>query len=329
LTFGGVQLELGMLNDPVLRATFWALLSSLLGVLSLATLLGVVLKRVVAHGAPHAVIDNLNSRNKAWWVMLLAGALAFVTGKAGVVLMCLGLSFMALREFITVVGRRPGDHAMLACAFYVVLPLQYLWVWLGLEWLVLLFVPLVGMTLLPIIWVASVPASGGLDHLARTQWGLMACVYGLSHLPALVDLPIAGFAGRQVLLAIYFLVVVQFGDVLQFMWGKLLGRHRVAPRLSPSKTVEGLCGGLISLLGVGWLLSSLTPFTPWQAAWVAFLIGLAGFFGALVMSAIKRACGTKDWGSAIEGHGGALDRIDSMVLTVPLFYHLLRVGWGD
>jgi phosphatidate cytidylyltransferase len=304
------------------------LLFSLLGVLSVATLVGWVLKRKVARGAPHAVIDNLNSRNKAWWGMLLAGALAFVAGKPGVVLMCLALSFMALREFMTVVGRRPGDHAMLVCAFYVVLPLQYLWVWLGLQWLTLLFVPLVGMTLLPLVWMGSGAVTGGLDHLARTQWGLMACVYGLSHLPSLLDLPIVGFAGRQVLLAIYFLVVVQFGDVLQFIWGKLLGRHRVAPNLSPSKTVEGLVGGLISLVGVGYWLSDLTPFEPWQAGLVAFWIGVAGFVSGLVMSAIKRACGTKDWGSAIEGHGGVLDRIDSMVLTAPLFSHLLRVGWS-
>jgi len=317
-----------MLNDPILMATFWTLMSSLLGVLSVATLVGLVLKRTVARGAPHAVIDNLNSRNKAWWVMLLAGALAFVLGQAGVLLMCLALSFMALREFMTVVGRRPGDHAMLVCAFYVVLPLQYLWVWLGLQWLALLFVPLMGMSLLPMAWMLSGATTGGLDHLARTQWGLMACVYGLSHLPGLFDLSVAGFADRQVLLAIYFLLVVQFGDVLQFVWGKLLGRHPVAPRLSPSKTVEGLVGGLISLVGVGWLLSELTPFEPWQAGLVAFGIGVAGFVSGLVMSAIKRACGTKDWGSAIGGHGGVLDRIDSVVLTAPLFYHLLRWGWS-
>jgi phosphatidate cytidylyltransferase len=153
-------------------------------------------------------------------------------------------------------------------------------------------------------------------------------VYGLSHLPGLFDLSVTGFADRQVLLAIYFLLVVQFGDVLQFIWGKLLGRHPVAPRLSPSKTVEGLVGGLISLVGVGWLLSDLTPFQPWQSGLVAFGIGVAGFVSGLVMSAIKRACGTKDWGSAIGGHGGVLDRIDSVVLTAPLFYHLLRWGWS-
>lgn len=313
-----------MLNDAALMGMFWAVLSSLLGVLSVATLLGLVLKRTVAQNAPHAVIDNLNSRNKAWWVMLVAGAMAFVLGQGGVLLMCLALSFMALREFMTVVGRKPGDHAMLLCAFYVVLPLQYLWVHLGLEWLTLLFVPLVGMSLLPIVWMSSSAVAGGLDHLARTQWGLMACVYGLSHMPALFDLPIAGFADRQVLLAIYFLLVIQLGDVLQFIWGKLLGRHPVAPRLSPSKTVEGLAGGLISLAAVGWLLSDLTPFAPWQSGLLAFGLGVAGFVSGLVMSAIKRACGTKDWGFAIAGHGGVLDRIDSLVLPAPLFYHLLR-----
>lgn len=316
-----------MLTDPALLPTFLLLLSSVLGALTLASVVGVVLKLKVARGAPHDVIDNLNSRNKAWWVMIVIGTGAFLCGKAGVVILFALLSFMALREYMTLAGKRAGDHAVLAGLFYVALPLQYLWVWLEWELLGFLFIPLVVMIGLPIAMLLRGPSAGYLDSVARAQWGMMVCVYGLSHVPALFNLHADGFGDKQILLVIYFMLVVQLADVLQYVWGKLLGRHLAVPRLSPSKTVEGLIGGIATASLIGVALYPITPFTPSQAGLVALAVCLMGFLGGLVMSAIKRDRGAKDWGGTIHGHGGVLDRLDSVVLSAPVFYHVVRWGW--
>ncbi len=131
------------------------------------------------------------------------------------------------------------------------------------------------------------------------------------------------------MLILFLLIVVQASDVLQYIWGKLLGRHKLAPALSPSKTWEGLIGGVLSATVLGALLHPLTPFSVGQAAAIAFMINLMGFFGGLVLSGIKRDHGAKDWGSMIQGHGGVIDRLDSILFAAPVYFHVLRYVFQD
>ena len=168
-----------------------------------------------------------------------------------------------------------------------------------------------------------------MSRVAEIQWGLMITVFSLSHVPALLTLQIAGFDGRNLLLIAFLILVVQSSDVLQYVWGKLLGRRRIAPDLSPSKTVEGFIGGVLSASLLGALMWWLTPFTPLQAGAMSLAITLMGFFGGLVMSAIKRDRGVKDWGWLIEGHGGVLDRLDSVIFAAPVFFHITRYWWAS
>jgi phosphatidate cytidylyltransferase len=126
------------------------------------------------------------------------------------------------------------------------------------------------------------------------------------------------------MLLLYLMIVVQMSDVFQYVCGKLFGRTKLAPSVSPSKTVEGLVGGGAIAIVIGTLLHGMTPFSPWQAAGMSLLIVVAGFFGGLVLSAIKRDLGVKDWGRTIEGHGGILDRMDSVCFAAPLFFHATR-----
>ena len=147
-------------------------------------------------------------------------------------------------------------------------------------------------------------------------------------MPALLSLNIPGYEGKNVLLVAFLVVVVQLSDVLQYVWGKLIGRHKIAPHLSPSKTWEGFVGGVASASAVGAGLWWMTPFTPLEAAGLALVITLMGFFGGLVMSAIKRDKGVKDWGHLIAGHGGFIDRLDSVVFSAPVFFHLTRYFWS-
>jgi phosphatidate cytidylyltransferase len=157
----------------------------------------------------------------------------------------------------------------------------------------------------------------------------MISVFCVSHVPALLTLPIPGYTGRNLLLIFFLVLVVQSSDVLQYVWGKLLGRHKIAPLLSPSKTVEGFIGGVASASLIGAALWWITPFTWWQAGLLALVINLMGFLGGLVMSAIKRDRGVKDWGRMIEGHGGMLDRLDSVIFAAPIFFHMVRYWWSD
>ena len=298
------------------------------GVLLLASAVGAVLKHAVARGQPHAVIDNLVQRVNAWWVMVGAIGVAFTFGQAGVVLLFAGISACALREFTKVLDTGDADRPAIAVAFLLVLPLQYAAVWAGWFNVYAVLVPLLAFIALP---VAGLLGSGGtqryLERTARLQWGLVACVLCISHVPALVALPMPGEAGRAghpLLLIAFLVIVVQGSDVLQYIWGKLLGRRKVAPVLSPSKTWEGLVGGVASATAVGAALHWITPFTPLQAGAVALLLCTLGFLGGLVMSAIKRDRGVKDWGQLIQGHGGMLDRLDSLVFAAPVFFHVVR-----
>jgi len=304
-----------------------ALFAGIGGVLILASLIGWLLKVRLAPNSPHPVIDNLNTRINAWWVMVAVIGLAFLFGKAGVIFLFAFASLAALREFITITYTRRADHLALATGFFVVLPLQYWLIWMDWYGLYSIFIPVYAFLVLPILAALSGDVTRFLDRTAKVQWGLMICVFCLSHVPALLTLPIAGFEERNLLLIAFLVVVVQSSDVLQYVWGKLFGRRKIAPELSPSKTVEGFIGGLLSATALGAMLWWITPFNPWQAALMALAINLMGFFGGLVMSAIKRDRGIKDWGNMIEGHGGMLDRLDSICFAAPVFFHATRYWW--
>jgi phosphatidate cytidylyltransferase len=253
--------------------------------------------------------------------------LAFAFGKAGVIVLFALASLAALREFITLTPTRRGDHLALAVAFFVVLPLQYYLVWINWYGLYSVFIPVYVFLLLATIAALRQDTKDFMTRVAETQWGLMISVFSLSHVPALLGLEIPGYEGRNLLLIAFLVLVVESSDVLQYVWGKLIGRHKIAPELSPSKTVEGFIGGVASATVLGALLWWVTPFSPWQAGAIALLINLMGFFGGLVMSAIKRDRGVKDWGWMIEGHGGVLDRLDSVIFAAPVFFHTVRYFW--
>lgn len=304
-----------------------AIFSGVAFILVIATLIGRMLRCRAGGERPSPAIENLNARINAWWAMVALIGFAFLFGSAGVIVLSAILSFAALREFVTLTNTRPGDHGALLAAFFVALPVQYILVWYEWYGLYAIFIPVYAFLLMPVIAVLRGDTRRFLERISEVQWALMLCVFCLSHVPALLALNIPGFEGRQLGLIVFLVAVVQASDVLQYVWGKLAGRTKIAPSVSPSKTVEGFTGGVVSaaLLGAG--LWWITPFAPWQAALLAFVITLMGFIGGLVMSAIKRDRGVKDWGRMIEGHGGILDRLDSLIFAAPIFFHLVRYFW--
>lgn len=307
--------------------TLFNVFAAVFAALAVASGIAAILKWRLAPGASGAVIDNLNARINAWWWMVGVLAVAFWIGEGGIIVLFGLISFQALREFISLTHTRRGDHHALMWCFFFFLPAQYVLIashWYG---LFSILIPVYAFLLLPISATLCSDAERFLERAAKVQWGLMICVYCLSHVPALLTLVIPGFEGRNAQLIVFLVLTVQSSDVFQYVWGKLFGKRKLAPAISPSKTLEGLVGGVLTSTVLGAALYWLTPFDVWQAALVALTINIVGFFGGFVLSAIKRDRGVKDWGTLIEGHGGMLDRVDSISFSAPIFFHILRYWW--
>lgn len=309
--------------DPVLAR----LLGGVLGLLVVASCVGLVLARRARDDRAKATIRNFNDRTNAWWVMVAVFAGALALGRTGTVVLFGLLSFLALREFITLTPTRRGDHRTLFWVFFVITPLQYWVVWKEWYGLFAVLVPVWAFLFVPVRSAMAGDCGEFLGRTARIQWALMVCVYCVSHAPMLLSLRIPDFRGSPMSLLLYLILVVQLSDVFQYVWGKMLGRRKIAPNVSPNKTWEGFVGGILTASAIGAGLWWATPFAPWQSALVSLAVCLAGFAGGLVMSAIKRDRGVKDYGTLIEGHGGVMDRIDSICFAAPVFLHLVRYFW--
>jgi len=301
-----------------------ALAAGVLAVLVVATVAGFVLRRLAKSDSARASLDNLNQRTASWWVMSAIFALSAAVGQTGTMVLFGLISFFALREFLTLTPTRRSDHRAMLLAFFVVTPLQYFL--LGIEWygMFSIFIPVYVFLLVPISSALKGDVERFLERTSEIQWGLMVCVFTISHAPALLTLKLPGYDGENAKLLAYLVIVVQASDVLQYIFGKTFGRHKVAPRISPNKTWEGLIGGAAGAALIGTGLWWITPFAVWESLIFSLVIVIMGFFGGLTMSAIKRDRGVKDFGTLIEGHGGMMDRIDSLSFAAPIFFHLTR-----
>lgn len=313
-------------------------LLGLLAVLVVASIATVIVARVLGDDGHRDLVTNLKQRVAAWWVMIgvLAGALAL--GETATVVLFGLLSLLALREFLTISPTSRHDHKVLVWLVFVIPPLHYWFVWEHWYATYSVFIPVFAFLFLPIRNALGGQTDGFLVRSSSIQWALMVSVYAISHSAALLQLPVAIEQGREVAegsppgsggavgahLLLFLVLVVQGSDVFQYLWGKSIGRHPIAPTVSPNKTWEGFVGGVLTATALGAALSFLTPFAVWQDAALAFLSCLLGFAGGLVMSAIKRDRGIKDFGQIIAGHGGIMDRLDSLCFAAPVFFHLVR-----
>jgi len=310
----------GAVHDQKLMYLF----AGVLGLLIASTIIGNILKATRTTEARRTTIDNLNARIRAWWKMCAIFALCLMIGRTGTLVLFGVISFMAMREYMTLVPTHRGDHQTLFWSFFVIMPLQYYLI--GIEWygFFAIMIPVFAFLFVPTSIAIGGDTTNFLDRGAKIQFGITVCAYCLSHAPALLILKIPGFEGHDAQLLLYLVIVDQMSDVLQYVWGKLIGKHKIAWRVSPNKTWEGFIGGVVSATALGTALWWATPFTPLQSAGMSFLICILGFAGGLVMSAIKRDIGIKDFGVVIEGHGGVLDRIDSLCFAAPVFFHVVR-----
>ena len=296
-------------------------LAGIFGLLVVASALVALLGPRLATAARAELVARIQS----WWLMFFIFAVAMVLSR-NVSLVFFGfVSFMALKEYFSLVPTRRVDRRVLFWA-YLTIPAQYVLV--GMEWygMFIILIPVYAFLLLPMRMVLAGETRHFLRAAGTMHWGLMAMVFSISHVAYLLVLPEAinpGAGGAGLVLFLVFLT--QFNDVAQYSWGKLLGRHKALPTVSPGKTIEGVIGGLATTTALAWLLSGwLTPLSTGQALAAGALIAMAGFIGDVTISALKRDLGVKDSGSLLPGHGGILDRIDSLIYTAPLFFHFIH-----
>jgi len=304
------------------------LFGTVIGILVVSSIIGAVLAVRVTSDQAKATVANLNARIRSWWIMAAVFCATLVLGPVFTTVLFAAISFLAMREFITLNRTERADHEVMFWCFFVILPLHYVLV--GSRWygMFTIFIPVYAFAFIPFRRVLTGDTKNFLASTAKIQWALLVCVYAVSHMPMILALPLKGFEGQNAKLLFFFVLTAQLSDVLQYTWGKLCGRRPIAPRVSPSKTVEGTIGGIATTVLISSCLWWATPFNPWQAALMATLICVAGFFGGLIMSAIKRDLGAKDWGNSIGGHGGFMDRIDSLCFAAPLFFHLCGFYFG-
>jgi len=264
---------------------------------------------------------ELKDRVNSWWYILGFFSVGIMLNTTLAMFFFGFLSFLALKEYFTLIPSRQTDRRVMFYA-YLSIPLQYYFA--GIAWygMFIIWIPVYLFLLLPFRQVLIGETKGFLENTARVQWGVMLFVFSLSHLAYMLTLePVTenGAGGKE--LVLYLVLLTAFNDVLQYLWGKSFGKHKIIPKVSPNKTVEGFVGAFFTIACLAWIFSFLTPFTWYEAVGAGMIISAFGFVGDVVISMIKRDIGVKDSGNLIPGHGGVLDRIDSLVYTAPLFFH--------
>ena len=309
---------------PQLNPILARLMLGVVVLLIIGTIVGAVLARRARSETARATVANLNARVRAWWVMVAVFAIAVATGGVGSIVLFAAMSFLALRGFMTLTPTSRADHGVLLWAFFIFAPIQYLLVWMQWYGLFAILIPVYAFVTIPGRMALAGDTTRFLERTATVQWGLLACVYCVSYAPALLMLVVPGYAGGRTGLLFYLVLIAQLNDVLQYTFGKLAGKRPIAPTVSPNKTWEGFIGGTVTTVAIGTALWWATPFPPLVAAAMSLVITIMGFAGGLTMSAIKRDRGVKDFGALIQGHGGVLDRVDSLLFAAPVYFHLIR-----
>ena len=265
---------------------------------------------------------ELKARVQSWWFIVVAFILGVMLNTTLAMVFFGLVSYLALKEYFTLIPTRLTDRRII---FYAYLAIIAQYTFAGMAWygMFIIWIPVYLFLLLPFRQVLIGETQGFLANTSRVQWGLMMFVFGLSHLAYMTTLPATlnnpQVAGKE--LVLYLVLLTELNDILQYLWGKGLGKHKIIPKVSPNKTVEGFVGAFVCITALAVLFAPLTPLLWYQALFAGMLISGAGFVGDVVISMIKRDIGVKDSGHLLPGHGGILDRVDSLTYTAPLFFH--------
>tara|TARA_B100000427_G_C15512320_1_gene596782 strand:+ start:664 stop:1617 length:954 start_codon:yes stop_codon:yes gene_type:complete len=272
---------------------------------------------------PSKLVDEMMLRTKSWWGMCFVFLFASTVHPTVTYIGLAFLSFFALREIYTLLELRDADRStLLVC--YLSIPIQYYFAYQGWYTMFLIFIPVFMFVIIPFLLVLSGDSNDIIRSMCILPTSLMLGVFGISHLGLLVSFPEMNtddISGKALLLFLIF--ITEANDIMQFIFGKIFGRNRILPEISPNKTWEGFIGGVVSTTIIGYYMGFLTPLNTWQLILISFCISVLGFMGDAIISAVKRDFGVKDMSDSIPGHGGFLDRIDSLSTTSSPFFHLI------
>ena len=288
--------------------------------LILATVISFLLSRL----KPGLDVSELLLRIRSWWIMCVFFFVSFYIHPSGSIILFALLSFLALKEYFTLINPRTEDHRVLFWS-YLSIPVQYYWIYINWKAMSLIFIPVYMFLFIPLRLLFTGQPKGIVQSMAKIQWGLMAFVFCISHVACLMTLlPTTNIPGGGRALVLYLVFLTEINDVSQYIWGKLFGKTKIAPNISPKKTLAGLLGGILTTVLLALSLQFLSGFSILYSLMAGLIISVAGFIGDLVISSVKRDVGVKDSSNLIPGHGGMLDRIDSLAYTAPLFFHFVN-----
>ena len=276
-------------------------------------------------------LKDFNGLLRTSWVMCTVFWVGWTLGETVATVLFGLVAFFALREFITLSPTRQGDHRSLVLAFFVVLPLQFALVITRHFDLVTVFIPVYVFLAIPVVSALADDPHRFLERNAKLQWGIMVCVYGISHVPALLLLKFPNYQGKNAFLVFFLVFVVQSCMIVQHLASRRLARAPIAPNVSKSFEWTSWLTAVVVASLVGGLMAGLTPFKPAQAVAMALIACVAGSMGHLVMKALKRDRGITNWGSegkSVTGASGLLDRVDALCFAAPIFFHSVRWYFG-
>ena len=263
---------------------------------------------------------------RAVWVGAVVFWGAWIAGPGGATLLFGVVSLLALREYITLLKTRRSDHRSLLLAFFGVLPLQYILLAQRSFDLFSVFIPVYMFLAMPVVSALAGDPERFLERNAKLQWGIMVCIYGLSHAPALVLLDFPAHQGGGAFLLFFLVMVVSCAQIAQALASRRLRRRPVARHIDRSFSLRAwaIGSGAAALLGAA--LFWITPFKAPQALAMALIAAAAGTLGEFVMSALKKDAGVRYWGNtpSVTGAVGLLDRVAPLCFAAPVFFHSVR-----
>ena len=266
---------------------------------------------------------ELRQRIKSWWWMIGIVFIALILSKTTAIVFFGFLSFLALKEFLSIVPTRQSDRRIIFWA-YVAIPINYYWVLISWYGMFIIFVPVCVFMFFSIGMVLIGETKGFIRSAGTLHWAVMLNVFCISHIAYLLVLPDKNTKAGSIGLVLFLIFITEFNDVCQYLWGKTIGKHKIVPKVSPNKTWEGFLGGIATAtLCAGFLAPFLTPLSFLSGLVAGMILSIGGFFGDTVISSVKRDLHIKDTGNMIPGHGGILDRMDSLIFTSPLFFHFI------
>ena len=271
-----------------------------------------------------ALRERFHRELRAVWVTAVIFWLAWVSGTVGATLLFGIVSFLAFREYITLLKTRASDHRSLLLAFFVVLPMQFILVGSGDFGMFSVFIPVYVFIAIPVVSALAGDPERFLERNAKIQWGIMVCIYGLSHAPALLLLELPRAPAKGAFLLFLLVMVAATAQIAQEVASRRLRRRPVARHIDRSFSYPALGVGVLVGAVVGVVLAWTTlGFKVPQALAMSMIAAASGAFGEFVMRALKKDAGVRHWGNAasVTGAVGLLDRVAPICFAAPVFFH--------